>query len=218
MVFLPRACLSSSHRSRQVFSTKPFFKKVMNKLHFTQWVCVSSTVLVIGALTLGSRASAEDMRHHRGFNEPGNILIADQFNNRVIETDPDGNILWSYGLGPNVFSDKTIVGVNDAERVGPFTLMAGTGTPAGVIPQAPNGVADNRVILVDQNGHIVWQYGKFGQSGSGPDLLNTPVQCTFLPNTDILITDQANNRIIEVNLFKRIVCSIRVQTPLRPIN
>ena len=141
----------------------------------------------------------------RGFNRPGNILIADQFNNRVIEIDRDGKIEWSFGLGPNDFSPRSIIGVNDAQRVGPFTLMAGTGTPAGVIPQAPDGVADNRVVLVNPAGHIVWQYGEFGQTGSGPNLLGTPVQCTWLPNSHVLITDQANNRIIEVNLHKHIV-------------
>ena len=85
--------------------------------------------------------------------------------------------------------------------------MAGTGTPAGVIPQSPGGAADNRVLLVDPFGRIVWQYGRFGQSGDGPNLLNTPVQCTFLPDFHILITDQANNRIIEVNFDKQIVWS-----------
>jgi hypothetical protein len=140
-----------------------------------------------------------------GFNTRGDILIADQFNNRVIEADPSGNIIWQFGLGPNDFSPNSIIGCNDAQRVGPYTLMAGTGTPAGVIPQAPNGVADNRVILVNEAGKIVWQYGMFGKTGSNPNRLNTPVQCTWLPNTDVLITDQANNRIIEVTLDKKIV-------------
>jgi hypothetical protein len=139
------------------------------------------------------------------FNQNGNILIADQFNNRVIETDPAGNIIWQFGLGPNDFSPKSIIGCNDAQRVGDLTLMAGTGTPPGVIPQATNGAPDNRVLLVDQRGHIVWQYGQFGQTGSGPNLLNTPVQNTWLPNFDVLITDQGNGRIIEVNLRKHIV-------------
>ena len=156
-------------------------------------------------LLLANNVTAQSPRLNPDFNQPGNILIADQFNNRVIETDKAGNIVWSYGLGPNIFTDKTIIGVNDAQRVGSFTLMAGTGTPPGVIPQAPNGAPDNRVLLVDEFGQIVWQYGKFGQTGSGPDLLNTPVQSTFLPNFDVLITDQANNRIIEVTLAKQIV-------------
>jgi hypothetical protein len=163
---------------------------------------------VLALLIIGSSqmfAGQNGMRNMRLFNRPGNLLIADQFNNRVIETDPFGNIVWSYGLGPNDFSQQSIIGVNDAQRVGTFTLMAGTGTPAGVIPQAPNGVVDNRVILVNPNGHIVWQYGQFGQTGSGPNLLSTPVQNTFLPNFHVLITDQGNNRIIEVNFHKQIV-------------
>jgi hypothetical protein len=145
----------------------------------------------------------------RGFNTPGNYLIADQFNNRVIEVDPAGNIVWQFGLGPTDFSPASIIGCNDAQRVGTFTLMAGTGTPGGQ-PEAPNctnpnGCPDNRVILINREGEIVWQYGQFGPGGSGPNQLNTPVQNTWLPNGDVLITDQANERVIAVNHNKDIV-------------
>ncbi len=139
------------------------------------------------------------------FNQPGNLLIADQFNNRVIEIDPAGDIVWSFGLGPNDFTANSIIGTNDAERIDDLTLMAGTGTPPGVIPQSPGGQPDNRVMLVNRDGMITWQYGTFGVTGSGPDQLNTPVQCTFLPNSNILITDQGNQRIIEVTMAKEIV-------------
>src|SRR6266478_4165172 len=162
---------------------------------------IRAALAVSVPLMVGTAAALAD----GGFNTPGNILIADQFNNRVIEADPAGNIVWSFGLGPNDFSPNSIIGVNDAQRVGRNTLMAGTGTPPGVIPQAPNGAPDNRVILVDPSGHIVWQYGMFGKTGSTPNRLNTPVQCTWLPNTDVLITDQGNNRIIEVTMAKKIV-------------
>jgi hypothetical protein len=143
------------------------------------------------------------------FNSRGNILIADQFNNRVIEVDRRGNIVWQFGSGPTDFSPESIIGTNDAQRVGTLTLMAGTGTPGGQ-PEAPNctnanGCPDNRVLLVDRSGKIVWQYGQFGVAGSGPDQLNTPVQNTWLPNAHVLITDQANERIIEVDLDKNIV-------------
>ncbi|HXR03308.1 MAG TPA: hypothetical protein VN836_01200 [Verrucomicrobiae bacterium] len=164
-----------------------------------------SALALAGVLAVTSTASAGSLS--RNFNRPGNILIADQFNNRVIEADPSGKIVWQFGLGPNDFSRKSIIGCNDAQRVGPYTLMAGTGTPPGVIPQAPGGVADNRVVLVDPFGHIIWQYGQFGVTGSGPNQLSTPVQSTWLPNFHVLITDQANNRIIEVNLRKQIVWS-----------
>jgi outer membrane protein assembly factor BamB len=81
--------------------------------------------------------------------------------------------------------------------------MAGTGTPPGVIPQSPAGAVDNRVIIVNEHGQVVWQYGQFGMTGSGPNLLSTPVQTTFVPDFHVLITDQGNNRIIEVNLFPK---------------
>jgi hypothetical protein len=179
----------------------------MIKLHLKRSAGVSfrAALTAISVLALAGSVSAMDTKVNREFNKPGNILISDQFNNRVIETGTHGNIIWSFGLGPNDFSAKSIIGVNDAQRVGDLTLMAGTGTPPGVIPQAPAGAPDNRVILVDPKGKIVWQYGQFGQTGSGANLLNTPVQCTWLPDAHVLITDQANNRIIEVNLKKKIV-------------
>src|SRR5712692_4649842 len=133
------------------------------------------------------------------FNQPGNILITDQFNNRVIEIDPAGNIVWQFGNGPGDTEANAIVGTNDAERVGNFTLMSGTGIPAGATKNCKkSGCVDNRVILVDRGGNIVWQYGQFGVTGFGPNQLNTPVQNTFLPNGHVLITDQGNERIIEV--------------------
>jgi len=157
------------------------------------------------------------------FNQSGNILISDQFNNRVIEVTPRGEIVWSFGLGPTNFTPNSIIGVNDAERVGDLTLMVGTGIKSGVIPEAPTGVIDNRVILVNKNGKIIWQYGQFGQTGIGYNLLTTPVQATFISchkstknilNGTVLITDQGNNRIIQVDDQKEIVW----QYPGRNIN
>src|SRR5713226_2384946 len=137
------------------------------------------------------------------FNQAGNILITDQFNNRVIEIDPAGNIVWQFGNGPGDTSASAIVGTNDAERVGDLTLMSGTAIPAGATTNCKkSGCADNRVILVDRDGNIVWQYGQFGVTGFGSNQLNTPVQNTYLTLSNgeahVLITDQGNERIIEV--------------------
>ncbi|HKI17876.1 MAG TPA: hypothetical protein VKA15_08340 [Isosphaeraceae bacterium] len=162
---------------------------------------VTGLSIVAGSLAL-TVAGPNDRDH---FNEPGNILISDQFNNRVIEVRPSGQIVWQFGVGPNDFSPQSILGVNDAQRVGEFTLMAGTGIPGGVDPADPNGSPDNRVILVDRHGRIKWQYGDFGVTGSGPNQLNTPVQTTWLPNEHVLITDQGNQRIIEVTRSRQIV-------------
>jgi hypothetical protein len=169
--------------------------------------------LAAAALTAGSAAAAAapataaPQTHAGGFNTRGDILIADQFNNRVIEVNSQHQVVWQFGNGSNVPGPHSIVGTNDAERVGNLTLIAGTGTPPGADPSCtkPAGCPDNRVILVNQAGHIVWQYGKAGVTGSGPDQLNTPVQSTYLPNGDILITDQVNERVIEVNRAHQIV-------------
>jgi hypothetical protein len=150
---------------------------------------------------------------------PAHILIADQFNNRVIEVDRHTHkIVWQFGDGSDHPGPHSIVGTNDAERVGPYTLISGTGIPPSKPPlpgcsDSTNGCPDNRVFLVNQQGQIVWQYGQNGGiSGSGPNQLNTPVQAAFLssfpghPGFSVIITDQVNERIIVVDLFtKRII-------------
>jgi len=145
-----------------------------------------------------------------GFNAPGNVLIADQFNNRVVEVNRDHQIVWSFGNGAHVAGPESVVAPNDAERVnGGLTLIAGTGAPPAPSATEPacaaTGCADNRVILVDGNGNIVWQYGAAGVTGDGPGLLNTPVFAAGLPGGHVLIVDQGNSRVIEVNQQKRIV-------------
>src|SRR5258707_10408376 len=159
--------------------------------HIAAAVFIGSAILLSGTASKGQSSSK--------FNQPGNILITDQFNNRVIEIDPAGNIVWQFGNGPGDTSANAIVGTNDAERVGDLTLMSGTGIPPGGTTNCKkSGCVDNRVLLVDPNGSIVWQYGQFGVTGFGPNQLNTPVQHTYPPSGNAVITDQGNERIIEV--------------------
>src|SRR5579871_1974775 len=133
------------------------------------------------------------------FNHKGNLLITDQFNNRVIEINPATNrIVWSFGSNNGSLCNPgphSVIGPNYAERIGGgYTLIVGTGIGSGIPGTVP--CVDNRVIVVDRSGGIVWQYGKAGQTGSGFDLLNVPVFAVQLPDHHILITDQGNNRII----------------------
>ena len=138
-----------------------------------------------------------------GFNKPGNILISDQFNNRAVEVNRHKQIVWSFGSNnPSLCNPGpgAIIGLNDAERLGDgLTLLAGTGIPAGADPLLPAGCADNRVIVVNQAGTIVWQYGQAGVTGSGPNQLNVPVFAIQLPNHNIAIVDQSNERVIVVD-------------------
>jgi len=169
----------------------------MSLSHVKIWACAAS---LVAASALSAQAQGN------GFNKPGNVLISDQYNNRVIEVNPDNNeVVWTFGDGSSVAGPTSVVGVNDAQRVGTITLVAGTGVPAGAEPTCPSGCPDNRVMLVNPSGKIIWQYGQAGVTGSGPNQLNTPVQNTWLPNHHILITDQGNARVIEVNLGRHIV-------------
>jgi outer membrane protein assembly factor BamB len=166
---------------------------------------------VLGAAASGAgHPAANGPLSTSGFNRPGNILITDQFNNRVIEVNPlTKQVVWSFGSGNSTLCNPgpgSIIGSNDAERLaGGLTVMAGTGIPSGVPGTTP--CVDNRVIVVNQAGKILWQYGVAGKTGSGFNLLNVPVFVAQLPNHHFLIVDQGNNRVIEVNFQKKIVWS-----------
>ena len=169
----------------------------MNLSQLNTWAC-GVALVAAGALSAQGQGNS--------FNTPGNILIADQYNNRVVEVNPiNHKVVWHFGDGSSVAGPHSVVGTNDAQRVGFLTLVAGTGVPPVAEPSCPSGCADNRVMLVDPFGRVIWQYGQAGVTGSGPDELNTPVQNTWLPNFHVLITDQVNARIIEVDLDKNIV-------------
>jgi hypothetical protein len=150
--------------------------------------------------------------------DQGNMLIADQYNNRIVEVDRKTHkVVWQFGNGSDKPGPDSVVGPNDAERIGPFTLISGTGIPPSNPPlpgcsDPTNGCPDNRVMIVDPSGHIVWQYGMAGVSGSGANQLNTPVQAlAFFGSFNkrfgqfVVITDQANERVIVVNSAKQIV-------------
>jgi hypothetical protein len=186
-----------------------FIKKRLSFLTIAVAAVLLFTGLAISFSAFG--ASSAYASGSRDFNEPGNILITDQFNNRVIEVNRQKQIVWSFGSGdPSLCNPGpgTIIGTNDAERLSDgLTLISGTGIPAGASSFLPNGCVDNRVIVVNKHGHIVWQYGQAGVTGSDRNELNVPVFAIQLPNHNFLITDQGNNRIIEVNKEKKVVWS-----------
>jgi len=168
-----------------------------------------------GAATTCSDGGVRDGGADGGTNEvvpdagvTGNLLIADQYNNRVIEITRQGDVVWSFGDGTSVPGAWSVVAPNDAERLpNGETLISGTGAPAGAEPSCPadgGGCPDNRVLIVnDKSGEIVWQYGADGGvGGSGPGQLSGPATAVLVPTSSgdhILITDQGNARVLEVD-------------------
>ena len=187
-----------------------FTKQRIGFLSFFATIVLLFSALAFSFFVIGSHQAHAS--GGGGFNQPGNVLISDQFNNRAIEVDRNKNIVWSFGSGDPTLCNPgpgAIIGLNDAERLSDgLTILAGTGIPAGASSFMPNGCVDNRVIVVNQAGQIVWQYGQAGVSGSGPNQLNVPVFALQLPNRDIMIVDQSNERVIQVGRFsKKIVFS-----------
>jgi hypothetical protein len=55
---------------------------------------------------------------------------------------------------------------------------------------------NHRVIEVDGNNRVIWEYGTYGVSGSDPNELNTPTSAVRLNDSNTLIADYYNNRVI----------------------
>ena len=103
----------------------------------TATLVVVGSVLVLSAFLALSVTVSAATASPSGFNQKGNVLITDQFNNRVIEVNPlTKHIVWRLGSGnPNLCNPgpNSIIGSNDAESVGNgITLLSGTGIPSGV--------------------------------------------------------------------------------------
>jgi hypothetical protein len=69
----------------------------MNSTHLTRVGLIAASVFIGSGLLLSGTVSKG--QGSSKFNRPGNILITDQFNNRVIEIDSSGNIVWQFGSG-----------------------------------------------------------------------------------------------------------------------
>jgi hypothetical protein len=65
----------------------------MNRFRAIRNALASALVLLL----FPASTFSGDKDHDNQFNRKGNILIADQFNNRVIEVSPDGQIVWHFG-------------------------------------------------------------------------------------------------------------------------
>jgi hypothetical protein len=155
-----------------------------------------------GCFDAGSDAASNSILANAGVT--GNVLIADQLDNRVIVVDRQGNILWQFGNGDSVPGPSSIVAPNDAELLPTNeVLMAGTGTPVGGEPGCrPGGCVDDRVIIVDYSTkQIVWQFGGHA-GGSGSGQLTGPTSAVLVPTASgdhVLISDQGNGRVVEVD-------------------
>jgi len=141
------------------------------------WQYGTTGIMGIGENQLNNPNSAEVL-------ENGNILIADENNNRAIEVTPARHIVHVYSAG------GTASGVAFASRLNNGNTL---------ITDANN----NRVVEVNGADNIVWQYVTNGMPGSNP--MPLPTRGVRLKNGHTLISDQFNDRVIEVDHAGQIV-------------
>lgn len=112
---------------------------------------------------------------------PGDVLIADRSNDRLLVVDPQGRIVWRFpqpGKASLPLPDDAFFSP-DGRRI--------------VVTEEDVDV----VSLVDVASHrIVWRYGALNAPGSGPDRLAHPDDALQMPNGSIVAADIENCRLV----------------------
>jgi hypothetical protein len=168
------------------------------KINVDRWIGVFVAMLVVaGVLLSAGSASAQGSFPGPEFNQPGNILIADQGNNRAIEVTRDDQIVRTFTAGgtANIVAFASRLDNGD-------TLLTDSG--------------NSRIVEVDANDNVVWQYFTNTDPQSIPSPL--PTRAVRLRNGDTLISDQFNNRVIRINPAKQIVASYGLPLAGGPVN
>jgi hypothetical protein len=112
---------------------------------------------------------------------PGDVLIADRSNNRLLVVDPRGRIVWRFPRP----GGRSLPLPDDA-------FFSPNGRRIVVTEEDVDAVS-----LVDIASHrIVWRYGAVGMPGSSPNRLSHPDDAMLLPNGSILSADIMNCRIV----------------------
>jgi hypothetical protein len=112
---------------------------------------------------------------------PGDVLIADRSNNRLLMVDPQGHIVWRFPQ-----SGRSSLPLPDDAFF----------TPDGrkIVVTEEDVDAVSLVDVASQR--IVWRYGAIGTPGSGPDRLAHPDDAMQLPNGSIVAADIENCRLV----------------------
>ncbi len=118
---------------------------------------------------------------------PGNVLIADKANNRLLEVTPEGEIVWSFPRQGDLKRGQTFLVPDDA-----FFSTDGR----YVLATQEDDFAISEIDVA--TGRIVYRYGHPGVSGSGPGYVFNPDDAIPLRDGTIISADIKNCRLIEL--------------------
>jgi outer membrane protein assembly factor BamB len=115
---------------------------------------------------------------------PGDLLIADRGNDRLLVVNPAHKILWEFPRSPGQislhFDDDAFF------------------TPGGKAIISNEEENHDIVQIAFPSGKLEWRYGHPGVAGSGPGYLNTPDDAYRLANGMVLVADDLNCRVLEL--------------------
>ncbi len=142
------------------------------------------------------QATSEEMRNlpSDGSVLPGNVLIADRGNNRLIEVTPDKKIVWELHFTDLYPGLKPGFGADDAFF-----------TPGGKSVIVNLEEFHTLAEIAYPSKQLLWEYGHGGQPGSQPGYLNTPDDAYRWPDGLTSVADIRNCRILFLNQQKEIV-------------
>jgi DNA-binding beta-propeller fold protein YncE len=118
---------------------------------------------------------------------PGDILIADHLNNRLLIVDPQGRVRWQFPRPGDLARGQTFLVPDDAFF-----------SPDGkyIIATQEDDFVISVISLATHK--IVYRYGTPGVPGSGRNHVDNPDDALLAPNGDIVSADIKNCRIITI--------------------
>lgn len=119
---------------------------------------------------------------------PGDILIADRGNNRVLLVDPQGHVLWRFPTPADLARGRHLV-LDDDTFVAPGgrTIVA-------------NEEDNHAIVSIDVATHeLKVLFGHPGVRGAGTTLLNTPDDAYPLADGSVVVADAYNCRILFIS-------------------
>jgi DNA-binding beta-propeller fold protein YncE len=119
---------------------------------------------------------------------PGNILIADRGNNRLLEVSPRGAIVWRFPRPGDLRHGEHFRVPDDAFFSRDGRLIYATQED------------DFTISVIDVARHrIVYRYGKSGEPGFGANRLHNPDDALPLPDGSIIAADIKNCRVVRID-------------------
>jgi len=113
---------------------------------------------------------------------PGDVLIADRSNGRLLVVNPKGQVVWQF---PRPGDTRTLPLPDDA-------FFSPNGRE--IVATEEDAAAVSVIDVATRR--IVYRYGQIGVPGSSPDHLSNPDDAMLLPNGSIVLADIKNCRLL----------------------